>query len=157
MPELRRKPRLQLATFTYSYRGLAQANPLFSVAEHLEYGATHISLLLLFSHSCRFKLSLLRLTENWRIPDRYSFSTLAMSRVPLKIFRTQVSLSPTQGVGGDQKLCAEHGGASENEGFGVVKKLESQRDGKIIATNAGKTQFDTMNTKSNGESRFKRV
>jgi hypothetical protein len=53
------------------------------------------------------------------------------------------------------KIGREHGLGAEKPRFGAANWLAKPRDGEIITKVTGKNQIDTMNTKSNGKSRFK--
>jgi hypothetical protein len=52
------------------------------------------------------------------------------------------------------KTRVEHGFASEKPGFGVEYWLVKQSDGRIIVTMTRKNQFNAMNDRSNGKSRW---
>ena len=62
--------------------------------------------------------------------------------------------NPAQAAGWGLKIGAEHG-RSEKQGFGVEKWVDKPSDGRKIVETTSKTQFDTMNKRSNGKLPFK--
>jgi hypothetical protein len=66
-----------------------------------------------------------------------------------------VSLPPAQTAVWSFRLPTQQGDGSEKQGFGIDKRLDKPSNGRKIAETANKTQFDTMNIKSNGKSRLK--
>ena len=60
-----------------------------------------------------------------------------------------------QPAGWGLKIGAEHGGGSQKQSFGFEKRVDKPSDRRKIAETTSKTQFDTMNIKSNGKSWIK--
>jgi hypothetical protein len=66
-----------------------------------------------------------------------------------------VSLPPAQTAVWSVKPPAQQRDGSEKRGFGVEKCVDKPSDGRKLAETTSKTQFETMNIRSNGKSRLK--
>ena len=72
-------------------------------------------------------------------------------RMKTSVNTGELSLDSAQGSGRGVQTDGERGCGSEKQGFDVEKWVDKPSDGRKIVETTGKTQFDALNNRANGE------